>query len=94
MSLIWLHFYSNLKKFGRLVCTRFYAMMRHFSLQFDTQCTRSGYAVASFARPKSGWWRVQMRRKGKMSTNTFLRRKDAEEWALEVEWRIDRGEPP
>jgi hypothetical protein len=26
--------------------------------------------------------------------DTFLRRKDAEEWALEVERRIDRGEPP
>ena len=27
-----------------------------------------------------------------MSNETFLRRKDAEEWALEVERRIDRGE--
>ena len=34
-----------------------------------------------------------MRRKGKYVNETFLRRKDAEEWALEVERRIDRGEP-
>lgn len=34
-----------------------------------------------------------MRRKGKYVNETFLRRKDAEEWALGVERRIDRGEP-
>ena len=34
-----------------------------------------------------------MRRKGKYVNDTFLRRKDAEEWALEVERRVDRGEP-
>jgi hypothetical protein len=34
-----------------------------------------------------------VRRKGKYVNETFLRRKDAEEWALEVERRIDRGEP-
>ena len=33
-----------------------------------------------------------MRRKGKYVNETFRRRKDAEEWALEVERRIDRGE--
>jgi integrase len=41
----------------------------------------------------SGSWRAQVRRKGKYVNETFLRRKDAEEWALEVERRIDRGEP-
>jgi integrase len=49
--------------------------------------------VATFTRLKSGSWRVQVRRKGKYVNNTFLRRKDAEEWALETERRIDRGEP-
>jgi integrase len=34
-----------------------------------------------------------VRRKGKYVNNTFLRRKDAEEWALDAERRIDRGEP-
>jgi integrase len=41
---------------------------------------------------KLGSWRVQVRRKGKYVNETFRRRKDAEEWALEVERRIDRGE--
>ena len=49
--------------------------------------------MATFTRLKSGSWRVQVRRKGKYVNNTFLRRKDAEEWALETERRIDRGEP-
>lgn len=34
-----------------------------------------------------------MRRKGKYVNETFLRRKDAAEWSLGVERRIDRGEP-
>jgi integrase len=50
--------------------------------------------VATSSRLKSGSWRVQVRRKGKYVNDTFLRRKDAEEWALEIERRIDRGEPP
>jgi hypothetical protein len=46
--------------------------------------------VATFTRLKSGsWrsrsWRVQVRRKGKYVNDTFLRRKDAEEWARDVE---------
>lgn len=49
--------------------------------------------MATFTRLKSGSWRVQVRRKGKYVNNTFLRRRDAEEWALETERRIDRGEP-
>ena len=49
--------------------------------------------MATFTRLKSGSWRVQVRRKGKYVNNTFLRLKDGEEWALETERRIDRGEP-
>ena len=36
--------------------------------------------MATFSRLKSGSWRVQIRRKGKYVNDTFLRRKDAEEW--------------
>jgi hypothetical protein len=32
-------------------------------------------------------------RKGKYVNETFVRRKDAEEWALDIERRIDRQEP-
>ena len=49
--------------------------------------------MATFTRLKSGSWRVQVRRKGKYVNDTFLRRKDAEEWALDIERRIDRGDP-
>jgi integrase len=49
--------------------------------------------MATFTRLPSGSWRVQVRRKGKYVNESFLRRKDAEEWALEVQRRIDRGEP-
>jgi hypothetical protein len=50
--------------------------------------------LATFTKLKSGSWRAQVRRKGKYVNETFLRRKDAEEWVLETERRIDRGEPP
>jgi hypothetical protein len=50
--------------------------------------------MASLTRLGSGNWRVQVRRKGHYLADTFRRRKDAEEWALDVERRIDRGEAP
>jgi hypothetical protein len=40
--------------------------------------------MATFSRLNSGSWRVQVRRKRKYVNNTFLRRKDAEEWALDI----------
>jgi hypothetical protein len=49
--------------------------------------------MATFTKLPSGSWRAQVRRKGKYVGEGFLRRKDAEEWALEIERRIDRGEP-
>jgi integrase len=42
---------------------------------------------------KSGTWRVQVRRKSHYVANTFIRRRDAEEWAIEAERSIDRGNP-
>ncbi|MGJ0392681.1 MAG: hypothetical protein ACR650_07975 [Methylocystis sp.] len=47
--------------------------------------------MATFTKLKSKSWRVQVRRKGKYVNESFLRRRDAEEWALDVERRIDRG---
>ena len=49
--------------------------------------------MATLIRLKSGSWRAQVRRKGKYVNETFRRRKDAEEWALDIERRIDRQEP-
>lgn len=49
--------------------------------------------MATFSRLKPGSWSAQIRRKGKYVNETFRRRKDAEEWALDIERRIDRQEP-
>lgn len=49
--------------------------------------------MPTFTRLKSGSWRVQVRRKSEYVANTFVRRRDAEEWALDVERSIDRGIP-
>jgi len=75
------------------VCTLSYAIIRPFSPQFDGSVHTSAHVLATFTKLKSGSWRVQVRRKGKYVNETFLRRKDTELWALEVERRIDRGEP-
>lgn len=70
--------------------TRFYAIIRRFSPQFDgsvhTELTRSSdLHEAQFRFLASP---------AKRNVNdTFLRRKDAEKWALEVERRINSGEP-
>lgn len=50
--------------------------------------------MATFTKLKSGSWRAQVRRKGKYVNESFLRRRDAEEWALDIERRIDRGGSP
>ena len=49
--------------------------------------------MPTFTKLKSGSWRVQVRRKREYVANTFIRRRDAEEWAIEAERSIDRGVP-
>ena len=48
--------------------------------------------MAAFQKLQSGNWRALVRRKGTYASETFKRRRDAEEWALETERRIDRGQ--
>jgi hypothetical protein len=43
--------------------------------------------MPTFTKLKSGRWRVQVRRRGNYTANTFIRRRDAEEWAIEAEVR-------
>jgi integrase len=50
--------------------------------------------LATYRKLPSGNWRVQVRRKGRYVSETFRRRKEAEEWALDTERRVDRGESP
>ena len=47
--------------------------------------------MATFTQLASGNWRVQVRRKTRYVAETFRRRKDGEEWALELERNIDRN---
>jgi hypothetical protein len=75
------------------VCTLFYAITRRFFRLFDASVHTERTRVATITRLKSGSWRVQVRRKGKYVNETFLRRKDAEEWGIDIERRIDRQEP-
>lgn len=49
--------------------------------------------MATISKLSSGTWRVQVRRKGKYASETFLRRGDGEAWARAIELKIDRGEP-
>lgn len=50
--------------------------------------------MATLKQLPSGNWRAQVRRKGRYISETFRRHKDAEDWALDVERQIDRGETP
>ncbi|WP_315833146.1 hypothetical protein [Bradyrhizobium prioriisuperbiae] len=50
--------------------------------------------MATFTQLASGNWRVQVRRKTRYVAETFRRRKDGEEWALEMERNIDRNGSP
>jgi hypothetical protein len=50
--------------------------------------------VASFTQLPSGNWRVQVRRKNRYVAETFRRRKDGEDWALDMERNIDRKGSP
>lgn len=48
--------------------------------------------MASITKLPSGNWRVQVRRKGRYVAESFVRRRDADEWAIMMERRIDCGE--
>lgn len=50
--------------------------------------------MATYTKLSSGSWRVQVRRKGRYVSETFLRRDDARRWATETERQVDRGEMP
>lgn len=50
--------------------------------------------MATYSKLPSGNWRVQIRRKGRYISETFLKRDDTRRWATETESRIDRGQSP
>ena len=50
--------------------------------------------MASITKLPSGAYRVQIRRKGRYASETFLRRDDAQKWARQAETLVDQGLPP
>ncbi|MBJ2150818.1 site-specific integrase [Paracoccus sp. IB05] len=50
--------------------------------------------MASISKLPSGAYRVQIRRKGRYASETFLRRDDAQKWARQAETLVDQGLPP
>jgi integrase len=50
--------------------------------------------VATIVRLKSGSYRVQVRRKGQYASKTFLRKSDADDWAVQTARDIDSGKKP
>ncbi len=50
--------------------------------------------MASITKLPSGAYRVQIRRKGRYASETFLRREDAHRWARQCETLVDQGLPP
>jgi hypothetical protein len=47
--------------------------------------------MASIRKQKSGAWRVQVRRKGRAVSKTFVRYGGAGKWGVDAERQIDRG---
>ncbi|PZV34446.1 hypothetical protein B5V02_32230 [Mesorhizobium kowhaii] len=73
MILIFQHFFFNIKSLEPAECT--YDPFRHVSI---SQCTRSAHEkMATYTKLSSGSWRIQVRRKGRYVSETFLRRDDA-----------------
>ena len=50
--------------------------------------------MASITKLPSGAYRVQIRRKGRYASETFLRRDDAHRWARQAETPVDQGLAP
>lgn len=50
--------------------------------------------MATIVKLKSGSYRVQVRRKGQYASKTFLRKSDADEWAVQAARDIDNGKKP
>jgi hypothetical protein len=91
--LILKHFLHIFNSLGRVVCTLFYAIMRPFSRQFDASVRTERTRLGDLHEAQFRLMASPSAAEGEVCQRDFLRRKDSEEWALEVERRIDRGEP-
>ena len=73
--------FSPLRRVSQLPCARFV---------HET----AGYAMASFDKLPSGYWRAQIRRKGRHVSRTFRLKSDAEAWAIDTERAVLAGKSP
>jgi hypothetical protein len=80
MCLIHIEFILIFNGLGRGVRTRFYAMLRGFSLRFDRWAHTT---MATYTKLKSGSWRARVRRKGQHAGNV-LQRDDARRWTTDT----------
>ena len=93
--LIYLHFLCIFKLLIPVVPTPDYAPISGDPTLYDdsvhTERTRQ---MPTINKLPSGAYRVQIRRKGRYASETFLRRDDAHRWARQAETRIDQGLAP
>lgn len=64
------------------------------TLYDDSLHTQRARQMATINKLPSGAYRVQIRRKGRYASETFLRREDAHRWARQAETRVDQGLAP
>lgn len=76
---------------GRMLCVEIRRYPPLSATSLHRICTAK---MASIVKQKSGSWRVQVRRKGRSVSETFVRHEDAKRWAIDAERQIDRGEMP
>ncbi len=77
-------------------CSRLYAVFRSFRVHVlctKTKGTSLG-PMASFDKLPSGYWRAQVRRKGRSVSKTFRLKSEAEVWAIDTERVIQGGKDP
>ncbi len=73
---------------------RVHARVHSFTPAFDpfrSLTAHGAHTLATIRKLPSGNCRVQVRRKGQYVNETFRRFKEAEEWTLHAERRMDRG---
>ncbi len=93
--LIYLHFLCIFKLLAAVAATLRYAPISpNLPLYDDSLHTQRTRKMASITKLPPGAYRVQIRRKGRYASKTFLPRDDAHRWARRAEDQVDRGLAP
>jgi integrase len=93
--LIYMHYLCIFKPLMPVAPTPDYdPISGHPTLYDDSVHTERTRQMATINKLPSGAYRVQIRRKGRYASETFLRRDDAHRWARQAETRVDQGLAP